>query len=240
MTRDIKKEILTILLKSEKLRYGDIHPEGIDNDLFNYHLQHLVKQGLVDKEAKEYSLTMMGKYYISEQKPISPSGKEVDRFKLNVLTIVLRGQGKDLEVLMQTRKRHPCYGSKSVMGGTMQKGELVIEAAKRKLLVETGLEADFKLCGLLRQINLDAHGILITEDILFHICCTDIFSGELVEKTVYGENFWLTLDQAIDAHKVHPGSFAKLADFLIELKTKDFRKIPLFYWEKKAILQKSA
>lgn len=239
MSRDIKKEILTILLKSEKLRYGDIHPEGVDNDLFNYHLQHLVKQGLVDKKAKEYSLTSMGKYYISEQKPISPSGKEVDRFKLNVLTIVLRSQGNDLEVLMQMRKRHPFYGSKSVMGGTIQKGELVIEAAKRKLLVETGLEADFKLCGLLRQINLDTQGILITEDILFHVCCTDLFSGELIEKTEYGENFWLSIDKAIEEHKKHPGSFAKLADFLIELKTKDFREIPLFYWEKKAVLQEN-
>ncbi|MBI4836119.1 MAG: NUDIX domain-containing protein [Candidatus Abawacabacteria bacterium] len=236
MKRDVKKEILATLLKADRLKYGDIHPEGIGNDLFNYHLQHLVKMGLVSKDDKIYSLSNLGKYHVAEQNPLSPSGRTADRFKMNVLTVVLRGQGKNLEVLMQTRKRHPFYDSKSVMGGTIRKGELVAEAAQRKLKTETGLTANLKLCGLIRQVNLDKQNVLVVEDVLFHICCTDLFEGELLAKTDYGENFWCPIEQAIQEHKKHHGSLQLLVKFFTALKKQNFRDLPLFYWEKKSLL----
>ncbi|MBP6085367.1 NUDIX domain-containing protein [Candidatus Gracilibacteria bacterium] len=238
MDRDIKKEILIALLTAEQLRYGDIHPHGVDNDLFNYHLQHLVKKGLVEKIDKNYRLTGLGKYEVAEQNPLGPNGKSADQFKLNVLTVVLRQVNGQYEMLMQKRKRHPFYGTVSVMGGTVEKGELVADAAKRKLLEETGLSADFKLCGLMRQVHLDSQGVLVLEDILFHICCTDSFSGELNEHPVYGDNYWCSLDQAIIDHRAHQGTFQLLGDFLSMIRTTDFRVLPLFYWERKKIIDK--
>lgn len=228
---NVKRLILTQLLKSEKLRYGDMHPDNVDNDLFNYHLQDLVKLGLVEKEDKLYSLSALGRHELAENNPMALDGTSVDRFKINVLTIVLKREGNELQVLMQRRKKHPFYNTVAVMGGVVNKGELLQEAASARLQAKTGLEGQFSLCGLWRNISYDQTGVLILEDILFHICCTDQYTGELLAVTESGENFWLSIDEAIQAHENHPGTFRMLAPFLKRLRQEDFHTMPLFYWE---------
>ncbi len=233
----VKRAILTKLLKSEQLRYGDIRSPEIDNDLFNYHLQHLVKLGLVDKKDKEYSLSALGRYEVAEQNPLDLQGETVDRFKINVLTVVLRKDGGKQQVLLQRRKKHPFFNTVAIMGGVIHKGETLTEAASARLHMKTGLTGQFKLCGLWRSINLDKTGLLILEDILFHICCTDQYQGELLATTEHGENFWCDLDEAIKVHQDHPGAFHHLVPFLQSIQTQDFREQPLFYWEHKQSLK---
>lgn len=236
-TNPIKRAILTKLLKSEKLRYGDIKSPEMDNDLFNYHLQSLVKAGLVEKVDKEYWLSSLGRYEVAEQNPLSLQGEVVDRFKINVLTLVLRKENGELQILLQKRKKHPFYNTVAIMGGVIHKGETLAEAASARLAMKTGLTGEFSLCGMWRNINLDKTGVLVLEDILFHICCTDHAEGELLATTEHGENFWASLSEAIEVHRQHPGAFHHLVPLLEKLLTHDFRKLPLFYWEHKQILQ---
>jgi ADP-ribose pyrophosphatase YjhB (NUDIX family) len=236
-TNPTKLAILTQLLKSEKLRYGDIKSPEMDNDLFNYHLQSLVKNGLVEKTDKEYSLSPLGRYEVAEQNPLDLQGQAVDRFKINVLTLVLRKQQGHTQILLQRRKKHPFYNTVAVMGGVIRKGELLTEAASARLQMKTGLTGQFVLCGMWRNINLDKTGVMILEDILFHICCTDQYQGELLSVTEHGENFWVDLEEAVTIHERHPGTFHHLAPFLTGLLTNDFRKQPLFYWEHKQTIK---
>lgn len=233
----VKRAILTKLLKSERLRYGDIRSPEIDNDLFNYHLQHLVKLGLVDKHDKEYSLSALGRYEVAEQNPLSLQGDIVDRFKINVLTIVLRQEAGELQVLLQRRKKHPFFNTVAIMGGVIHKGEMLTDAASARLQMKTGLTGQFTLCGLWRNVNLDQTGLLVLEDILFHVCCTDRYEGELIATTEHGENFWCSLSQAIKIHQAHPGAFHHLVPFLQSLENTDFRTQPLFYWEHKQTIK---
>lgn len=234
----IKLAILTQLLKSEKLRYGEIKAAEMDNDLFNYHLQSLVKSGLVEKVDKEYSLSSLGRYEVAEQNPLDLKGQPVDRFKINVLTIVLREEKGVKQILLQRRKKHPFYNTVAVMGGVINKGELLTEAASARLQMKTGLTGQFMLCGMWRNINLDKSGVMVLEDILFHICCTDQYEGDLLSTTDHGENFWVALEEAVNIHEQHPGTFFHLAPFLKILLSNDFRKQPLFYWEHKQVVSK--
>lgn len=236
-TNPIKLAILTSLLKSEKLRYGDIKSPEMDNDLFNYHLQSLVKSGLVDKVEKEYSLSPLGRYEVAEQNPLDLQGQPVDRFKINVLTVVLRKEKGKMQILLQRRKKHPFYNTVAIMGGVINKGELLTEAASARLQMKTGLTGQFTLCGMWRNINLDKTGVLVLEDILFHICCTDQYEGELLPTTDHGENFWVDLEEAVTIHEQHPGTFFHLAPFLKSLLTNEFRQQPLFYWEHKQVVK---
>ncbi len=232
----IKLAILTQLLKAEKLRYGDIKSPEMDNDLFNYHLQSLVKSGLVEKVEKEYSLSPLGRYEVAEQNPLDLKGQPVDRFKINVLTVVLRKEKGVMQVLLQRRKKHPFYNTVAIMGGVVNKGELLTEAASARLQMKTGLTGQFTLCGMWRNINLDKIGVMVLEDILFHVCCTDQYEGDLLSITDHGENFWVDLEEAVAIHEKHPGTFFHLAPFLKSLLTNDFRKQPLFYWEHKQVV----
>lgn len=62
----IQLQILTKLMKSPaEQRYSELMILGIENDLFNYHLQQLVKTGLVNKNEARYSLTEIGQKSIT-------------------------------------------------------------------------------------------------------------------------------------------------------------------------------
>ena len=45
----IQNRIISKLKNAASLRYSELWPEKVPNDLFNYHLQFLVKKGYVDK-----------------------------------------------------------------------------------------------------------------------------------------------------------------------------------------------
>ena len=176
--RDIQLHILTRLLSALSLRYTEARPLDTPNDLYNYHLQFLVKKGLVKKEKNKYSLTAAGIKYVAETRPLSPSGIEPDRFKVNVWTIVFKKEKGKLMVLNQLRRRHPFYGETGIMGGSVKKGESIAMAAKRKLREETGLEADFKLVGVVRKMIFQ-NGNELFSDILFYVCISHTSSGDL-------------------------------------------------------------
>ena len=141
----IQNHILSRLKNAKSLCYSDIQPEKIPNDLYNYHLQFLVKKGLVVKSDDGYFLSEIGIKHVAD--PYSTNDAITSLFKINVITIVSRVNNKKIEILNQIRKSNPSYGKVGVMGGVVLKGELIEPAATRKLKQETGLEANFKLIG---------------------------------------------------------------------------------------------
>jgi len=47
---EVQTKILMALVKSEGLKYSEAYPgEEIDDDLYNYHLQHWFKNGILQK-----------------------------------------------------------------------------------------------------------------------------------------------------------------------------------------------
>lgn len=234
MKRNIQKEILVKLLSSSALKYSEARPADVENDLYNYHLQFLVQKNLIDKTNNHYSLSETGKKHILDTEPLSPLGHTADKFKLNVLTILTRENNGKKEVLNQTRKRHPFFGRKGIMGGTIRKGESVLAAARRKLNDETGLDAEFKLLGLVRKFTLDKNHELVS-DILYHTCLSTLYSGELKE-TIYSSNYWETIDATIANELNEKARIHKITDILEEIKENRLEE-SLFYTEEKQILE---
>jgi len=64
------------------------------------------------------------------------------RVVLGVGALVVRRRGAALEVLLVRRRYPPFAGYWSFPGGHVEPGESVLEAARRELLEETGLEAE--------------------------------------------------------------------------------------------------
>jgi predicted transcriptional regulator len=197
----IQQKILINILTSENgLRYRDLKPENVENDLFNYHLQKLVENGLLCKEKYLYSLTEYGKYFIEEISPINPLGNVADRFKVAVLVCLLDTSTKPTKILYQIRKRQPLYGEKQIIGGPVKKGELLIEAAERKLMEETKLTANLVQVGTIRKIRYVEKGNLFS-DIFYHIFLSQDFKGNLEVKNEFGENYWIGIDEAKQIEK---------------------------------------
>lgn len=235
----IQNHILHKLKNAAFLRYSDLAPDvspKVPNDLFNYHLQHLVKKGYIEKGERGYLLSTLGVKHVGDMNVVEATQlfdqkNVLSLFKVNVLTIVSRLFDGKIQILNQLRKSHPSYGKVGVMGGIVRKGEPMAEAAKRKLEAETGLISraeDFKLVGIERRF-LYADGELFS-DVFFPVYYTTKFTGKLRD-TDFGENMWVDIDQAIKNESAEYDSLEGLRITLRAIKDGKIDTLPYFYIE---------
>lgn len=202
---DIQREILSnVRFWPNGAKYSQLKLDYLEDDLFNYHLQHLVKTGFLKKEDNGYVLTENGKALVTnidEEDLESPA-----TFKVSVYICPVVG-GK---VLLYRRKKHPQYGYTGFISEKMKFGEGILGAAKRGLYEETGLIADFMVVGNLRQVRRNENGEVI-EDGVFYVCITDKISGEL-KPSKEGEYFWVKLGKVREMEKLFRPSVEMVID----------------------------
>jgi ADP-ribose pyrophosphatase YjhB (NUDIX family) len=196
MLSEIQSKILALISRSDGLRYSKAYPGGeIDDDLYNYHLQELVKKDLLRKENGVYTLTDAGKMTIL---PMDSRGEWQDMFRMAVILVVTRNSGE--EILVHKRIRHPYKGEISTISGKIHAGEKYVDAAKRKLNEEAGLTANFEYWSSFRSIRKTNIGKLV-EDTIYTVCVARDPTGEMVEINQFGENWWETYDKIFDYMK---------------------------------------
>ncbi len=223
----IQNHILSTLKNAKKLRYSEIQPKKVPNDLFNYHLQHLVKKDLVTKVGEGYSLSTKGIKYVAD--PYPTNNAITSLFKINVITLVSRVKDGKMEILNQIRKSNPSYGKVGAPGGVVLKGELICPAATRKLKQETGLDAEFKLMGCERRIMYK--GGEIFSDVMFPIAYAHSYTGELKTETQFGENIWAPIERAIKNESGTFDSIKSIPTVLRAIKKGTIKALPFFLEE---------
>jgi 8-oxo-dGTP pyrophosphatase MutT (NUDIX family) len=223
----IQNHIISRLKNADTLRYKDMKPKEVPNDLYNYHLKSLVSKKLVDKSQSGYCLSHLGREYVADIHHTSDQANRL--FKINVITIVSRTHSGNLQVLVQERMSQPSYGIIGVMGGTILKGESMEEGARRKLNQETGLTAEFEIAGIERR-QLYKNGDLFS-DVLFPICYATQHSGDLQEMTEFGRNFWLNIDDAIKLNDRPYDNLDSITEVLKKIQEGTMSSLPFFYNE---------
>ena len=223
----IQNHIISKLKNSKSLRYSELQPGKIPNDLFNYHLQHLVGKGLVAKSDEGYSLSENGIKHIADPFPVNNSITSL--FKINVITIVSRIVDGKIEVLNQERRSNPSYGKVGVMGGVVLKGELIEPAATRKLKEETGLYAKFRLLGCERRIMYKSGELF--SDLMFPIAYSDYCSGNVQVDTEFGHNKWVSIEEAIENESAEFDSIKSITTVLHAIKAGKIDTLPFFFEE---------
>lgn len=230
----IQNHIISKLKNSKALRYSELMPEQkVPNDLFNYHLQFLVKKGYLIKNggktprSSSYSLSEVGVKHVAD--PILSDSKVITSlYKVNVITIVSRVINGKLHILNQKRMSNPSYGKVGVMGGVVWKGEGVLDAATRKLKQETGLNAKFKYLGTERRIMYVNNELF--SDVMFPIAYANESTGELHD-TEFGKNMWMPINQAIKNEQDPFDSISMISKVLKHIKDGTLDALPVFYEE---------
>jgi len=205
----IQKFIISKLIGAVGLRYSHIDKDKqFENDLFNYHLQKLVKKGFVIKDADSiYSLSEFGKKIIVDISPLSQENKDKYKFRVNVTTIIRQNRKNGIYLHAHKRKRHPFYGEVSTTGGSVDQGESLIDASKRTILEKTGLELiNPKIIACIRLVQLKESCVF--QDLFLYVAYCDKFKGDLIEENKFGLNFWDPIDRMID-HEQKATSLSK-------------------------------
>lgn len=186
----IQASILVKLLFNPSARFAELNDQKIETDHFNFHLQSLVKAGLVKKkDSGEYELTTEGKEFANR---FDTEEQQVERQpKVSVIVVGVRKQGNKTQYLMQKRLKNPYYGFYGFVGGKVRWGETIEESAAREFFEEAGLSADLTLTSVWHKMDYNTDGNLL-EDKVFLRFRADNCQGDLIEKFEGGENIWLT------------------------------------------------
>lgn len=129
----VEKNIIKLLMGMKVARYRDLQDEGINSNLFNYHLKKLLKDGFVAKTGREYSLGPKGLRYVDR---LSTKTLETRRQpKLVTSTIILDEMGR---VLMY---KQPFIDSYTLPTGKIHETDAsVAEAAVREIQEKLGID----------------------------------------------------------------------------------------------------
>ncbi|OGM11413.1 hypothetical protein A2Z22_00850 [Candidatus Woesebacteria bacterium RBG_16_34_12] len=180
--------ILRELLFKPKARFSDLKKVDITNDHFTFHIKQLIKEGLVFKTNKRYSLTDEGKEFANR---MDTDALNLERqAKVAIAIHAVSKKNGATEYLVHRRLKQPFYGWYGSHSGKIRWGETPLECAKRELLEETGLSGNFNLKGIIHYHHFHKDGRLL-EDKYFWVYRVDKTRGMFKEKVPEGENIWM-------------------------------------------------
>lgn len=132
----IQKHILDVLMYQKISRFRDLRPLKTDTNLFTYHLNSLVKSGMVEKVAGGYTLSLNGLSYVDR---VSTEKKTIrTQPKIITMLVIQNGEG---DILLQRRKKQPFIDTWTLPYGKLHVEDLSVKrAAQREAFEKLGLE----------------------------------------------------------------------------------------------------
>jgi ADP-ribose pyrophosphatase YjhB (NUDIX family) len=102
VSHHIQKHIIDLLKYRELARFRELRPPRIDTNLFTYHLNALVKSGLIEKTEHGYTLTNDGLSYVDHVS----SEMKIIRTQPKIITMLLI-QNSNGDILLYKRDKQP-------------------------------------------------------------------------------------------------------------------------------------
>ncbi|VVB81581.1 ADP-ribose pyrophosphatase [uncultured archaeon] len=134
---DVQYKIFELFIKAKRLRFSDIEKAtGMKSNLLAYHLEGLVKQGVLTKEYDDYVLT-------KNAETMMPMFAQLIGKEKGVLPVVLMAILNEDKILLLKRNKRPYQGYWGMPGGKLQLQESIPDCALREAEEETGLKCNF-------------------------------------------------------------------------------------------------
>ena len=130
----IQLHILKEMLTRVEARYSELKPPAVEANLFMYHLNQLIKVGLIIKKEKAYVLTRAGKHFADR----AYLGSMKIRLQPKSITILAIQNTSDKWLILK-RMHQPFINYKGFPSGKIHYGEKLLESAERELLEKSGL-----------------------------------------------------------------------------------------------------
>lgn len=212
VSHHIQKHILDVLMFQEIARFRDLRPPKVDTNLFSYHLKLLIKNNIVKKLAKGYTLSTNGLMYVDR---VSVQSKMV-RTQPKIITMLVI-QNSEGEVLLWRRKRQPYINAWTLPYGKLHTDDVSIEAAVQRELTEKIVIQDQAV----RHVG-DCYIHVNTEGELLSSTLAHIFRFERDDIVTHENLMWV---------KPHKLSQYKLAPAVEQIIARTFFNDPHFFEE---------
>lgn len=199
---DVQGLILRQLFTRDSLRFSEINTEGYSSDHFSYHLRQLIKHGLIERtDDDRYRLSVIGRsrgVLLSTQ-----SSGFIEQGFIACRIVISRETDGIKQYLIQERTKVPYKDYLAEPGGKILYGENIIDAARRNLLAETGLDCDLEVKGIVHY--KDEYQKIIVQDKYFFVIKGSKPTGDINPHGPTGKNCWMSLDNLSKNSKAHQG-----------------------------------
>ncbi|MDN5275436.1 MAG: hypothetical protein JWN33_85 [Candidatus Saccharibacteria bacterium] len=131
----IKRHIMAVLMYQETARFRDLRPPRTDTNLFSYHLNGLIRSGMMEKNVGGYQLSASGLAYVDRVS----TEKNTIRSQPKIITMLLV-QNSDGDVLIQKRTKQPYINAWTLPYGKVHIDDRSVDdAASREAYEKLGL-----------------------------------------------------------------------------------------------------
>lgn len=199
----IQRKILEKLLYAEALSYAALRPAGIESNHYAYHLDRLVKDGLIAKNDKQYTLSPLGLSTIDRLS----HAKMTERIQPHIVTIIDVTNEHGQTVVFK-RNFQPYIHRLSFPLGKTHIEESLMAAAERELAEKTGLQGvPLTQRGIVYLTSL-RDGTRVSK-ILCHVFQGTVTGSPTVAATdsKRGETMWVD-HTTLQRHELMPGFMA--------------------------------
>lgn len=181
-------------------RFNELLIDGLESEHVNYHIKRLVEIGMVLKTDQGYSLTDRGKDYVNSLDDTMVAVEKQAKISVRIWGVRENQSTGQVEHLLSRRLKQPYLGKVGRLGGKVQFGETVQEAAERELFEEAGLVAkSYVLERVYHKLRHRDDGEFVQDTLFFFFFVRD-FSGTLMSKTENEENFWFPVSDYATAN----------------------------------------
>ena len=184
----IQKHILFVLIRQEYARPKELAPEGVELNLFSYHLKALIQEGFIAKHQRGvYTLTALGEKYVGSLS--TTTRKTTD----NIKTVIMLWAERAGQPLLFRWSRQPYLGKATLPYDRMVVGTSLHDGIKNALNEKLGLSAaKVSYCtSALICIKKDQEIISHMNALVYRVDAEDIEDGH---EALNGITVWATPD----------------------------------------------
>ncbi len=217
----IQKHIVRKLLSAGKAKFSELRPDRVESNLFMYHLNLLIKRGVVEKNDGQYVLSAAGGAFVDR----ANLDKLEFRVQPKIVTILAITSASGKWLLLE-RLHEPHMNRIGFPSGKLHYGETLEHAAVRELDEKTGITGvKLKLAGnvAMRFMDKDKE-VTVNHTLGYVFTATAAEESGLVNKSTYWRSFWGTEADLITGNvfKGHPDILKLLASGKTFISSFDF------------------
>lgn len=180
-----QESIFSLFTKSRELLFSDIQKAtGIRSNLLSYHLQALMKDGMLKKEGEYYKVDEAAESLLPKLNQLSGNEK-------GPLAIVTAAIVNGDKICLLKRAKRPYQNYWGLIGGKIKLHESLEETALREALEETGVSCRFEKVGCVLHERVREDGVFKHCFVIF--ACRLSTEEQALKPSEEGELAWFDL-----------------------------------------------